>query len=58
MMQRLWQNYRRNSSFEVPDFQVALERIDIFLTPVFNAILSENEFTPEWSHESLSWICP
>ena len=58
MMQRLWQNYRRNSSFEVPDFQAALERIDIFLTPVFNAILRENEFTSEWSHESLSWICP
>jgi hypothetical protein len=40
---------------ELPEFSIVIERLQLFLQPVFNAIVRENEFFMSWSSTLQVW---
>lgn len=55
-LRNLWNNYTPGIGLEKPDFSVVLEQIDLFMGPVYEAILQENEFFGKWSSKENVWL--
>lgn len=54
-LQNMWNNYNPGAGIEKPDFAVVLAQICRFIGPVYNAILSEDEFFEKWSSKANKW---
>ena len=54
-LQKLWNNYNPGSGLEKPDFSSVLIQIDRFISPVYEALLREDEFFGMWSSKENVW---
>lgn len=54
-LQELWKNFNPGARLETPDFHSILMQIDRFLSPVYEAIITEKEFFCTWSSKENSW---
>lgn len=52
----LWNHYNPGAGLDKPDFRAVLEQINIFIGPVFKAILDEDELLKRWSVERNDWV--
>lgn len=50
-----WRQYLRRMKMPEMNLSEVMTAIDQFLRPVWNAILSENEFTQQWSQKEANW---
>lgn len=50
-----WRQYLRRMKMPEMNLSEVMTVIDQFLCPVWNAILSENEFTQQWSQKEANW---
>jgi hypothetical protein len=50
-----WKRYQPSIQMELPEFSIVIERLQLFLQPVFNAIVRENEFFMSWSSTLQVW---
>lgn len=55
-MQKRWKYFLKNIKEESLEFSVVIAEIQTFLEPVFDAIVSENEWQKEWQKDSQNWI--
>ena len=55
-LQKLWNNYNPGPGLEKPDFSSVLVQINRFISPVYGALLREDEFLGMWSSKELSLI--
>ena len=51
----LWNNYYPGPGIDKPKFSEVVVQIDVFLGPVFSAILKEEEFFGQWSTRENAW---
>ena len=54
-LQKLWNNYYPGPGLEKPDFSSVLVQIDRFISPVYGALLREDEFWEIWSSKENVW---
>lgn len=54
-LQKLWNNYNPGPGLEKPDFSSVLVQIDRFISPVYEALLREDEFWGMWSSKENVW---
>ena len=54
-LRNLWTNYYPGPGLDKPDFSSVLKQIDLFIGPLYDAILSENEFFGIWSAKENLW---
>ena len=54
-LQKLWNNYNPGPGLEKPDFSSTLVQIDRFISPVYEALLREDEFLGMWSSKENVW---
>lgn len=54
-LRNLWTNYYPGPGLDKPDFSSVLKQIDLFIDPLYDAILSENEFFGIWSAKENVW---
>lgn len=52
----LWNNYYPGPGLDKPEFSKTLAQITLFLEPVFEAILKEDEFFGQWSPIENGWF--
>jgi hypothetical protein len=50
-----WKRYQPSIQMELPPFSTMIECLYQFLQPVFNAIISENDFFMSWSSTQQVW---
>lgn len=50
-----WRQYLRRMKIPEMNLSEVMTAIDQFLRPVWNAILSKNEFTQQWSQKEANW---
>lgn len=55
-MQKRWKYFLKNIKDDTLEFEVVIKEIQIFLEPIFNAILNEEECLREWSSSSGIWF--
>lgn len=53
-MQKRWKYFLKTINNKSLDFSIVIEEIQIFLEPVFKAIVSEDEWQKQWNH-STKW---
>lgn len=51
-----WRYFLRNLKLDGPSLQEVIKAIDVFLEPVYNAIIDENEYIKSWDSKILLWI--
>lgn len=54
-LQNLWKNYRAAFRGDCPEFEVVIDRIAVFLEPVFMHMIKEKEFFLFWSSKNHIW---
>ena len=54
-LQKLWNNYNPGPGLEKPDFSSVLVQINRFISPVYGALLREDEFFGMWSSKENVW---
>ncbi len=54
-IQKRWKYFLKTINNESLEFSIVIHEIQIFLEPVFNAIVSEYEWQKQWNH-STTWI--
>lgn len=54
-LQELWNNYNPGPGLVKPDFHSVLEQINLFVGPVYQAILKEDEFFGNWIAVKNTW---
>lgn len=54
-LQKLWNNYNPGPGLEKPDFSSVLVQINRFISPVYGALLREDEFLGMWSSKENVW---
>ena len=54
-MQKRWKYFLKNIKYNTLYFSAVIERIQLFLEPVFNAIVKEEEWQKSWAPET-GWI--
>lgn len=54
-LQELWNNYNPGPGLVKPDFHSLLEQINLFVGPVYQAILKEDEFFGNWIAVKNMW---
>lgn len=52
---KMWQNYLKRINSEEISFQKMMDRLKIFLQPVYKAIITEKEFFKNWNNEDSNW---
>lgn len=55
-MQKRWRYFLKNIKDDMPEFAVVIKEMQIFLEPVFNAIVDEGEWDKEWNSSSGTWL--
>ena len=55
-IQKRWKYFLKNIKDDTLEFSTVINTIQLFLEPVFNAILSEDEWQKTWRSEENSWI--
>lgn len=55
-LQTLWNNYNPGLGLEKPDFHTVLTKINLFIKPLYEAMLNEIEFEGVWSAPKNAWI--
>jgi predicted nucleotidyltransferase component of viral defense system len=55
-MQTKWKYFLKNIKDNQLDFNVAIDQLEIFLEPVYNAIINEIEWQNTWNVKKNSWI--
>lgn len=55
-MQKRWRYFLKNIKDDTLEFSIVIADIQTFLEPVFDAIVSEDEWQNEWKSISQSWI--
>ena len=51
-MQKRWKYFLKSIKDNTLDFSAVIERIQLFLEPVFNAIVKEEEWQKSWAPET------
>lgn len=54
-LQTLWRNYNPGPGLEIPNFHTVLVQIELFLGPIYEMILNEDEFFGVWSTQQNAW---
>ncbi len=54
-MQKRWKYFLKTINNKSLEFSIVIKEIQIFLEPVFNAIVSEDEWQKQWNH-STKWM--
>ena len=54
-LQELWNNYNPGPGLVKPDFYSVLEQINLFVGPVYHAIVKEDEFFGNWIAAKNNW---
>lgn len=55
-IQKRWKYFLKNIKDDTLEFSTVINTIQLFLEPVFNAILSEKEWQKTWRSDENSWI--
>ena len=55
-MPKRWKNFLKTIKDNMPEFPFVIEEIQIFLEPVFDAMVNAKEFQKMWLKESQHWI--
>lgn len=54
-LRKLWNNYNPGPGLEKPDFISVLNQIDLFIGPIYEAILNQIDFFGTWSAKENVW---
>ena len=54
-LRKLWNNYNPGPGLEKPDFISVLNQIDLFIGPIYEAILNQIDFFGTWSAKKNVW---
>ncbi|MCI9448399.1 MAG: nucleotidyl transferase AbiEii/AbiGii toxin family protein, partial [Lachnospiraceae bacterium] len=55
-MQKRWRYFLKNMKNDTLEFAVVIKEMQIFLEPVFDAIVDEGEWDKEWNSSSGTWM--
>jgi predicted nucleotidyltransferase component of viral defense system len=50
-----WQHFLKKLKLSEPEFVTVIKLLETFLTPIYRAIISENEFFGNWNGEKREW---